>query len=210
MTTGMRLKRIAPFVLALGIWFAPVPEGLTAPAWHLFAVFAAAIASVLINAFPLLTAAMLSVGAIVMTGTIKPEQAYSGFANSSVLLVVIAFIVAQAVVKSGLGKRVSLFMVSRFGGSSLGLAYSIVLTDAAIAPAFPSNTARGGVLFPVVLSLAESSGSKPDDETGRRLGGYLMFCGMATLCLSSALWLTATTCNPIGVQVANQFGVDVG
>jgi hypothetical protein len=26
-------------------------------------------------------------------------------------------------------------MVSRFGGSSLGLAYSIVLTDAAIAPA---------------------------------------------------------------------------
>ena len=69
------------------------------------AVFAAAIVSVLINAFPLLTASMLAVGAIVLTGTIKPEQAYSGFANSSVLLVVVAFIVAQAVVKSGLGRR---------------------------------------------------------------------------------------------------------
>ncbi len=157
----MRIKRAAPFALALGIWFFPVPAGLTAPAWHLFAVFAAAIASVLINAFPLLTASMLAVGAIVLTGTIKPEQAYSGFANSSVLLVVVAFIVAQAVVKSGLGRRVSLFMVSRFGGSSLGLAYSIVLTDAAIAPAFPSNTARGGVLFPIVLSVAKGAGSEP-------------------------------------------------
>jgi DASS family divalent anion:Na+ symporter len=209
LSTGMRIKRAVPFVLALAIWFSPVPAGLTAPAWHLFAVFAAAIASVLINAFPLLTASMLAVGAIVLTGTIKPEQAYSGFANSSVLLVVIAFIVAQAVVKSGLGRRVSLFMVSRFGGSSLGLAYSIVLTDAAIAPAFPSNTARGGVLYPIVLSVAQGAGSKPEDPESRYLGGYLMFCSMAGLAVSSALWMTATSANPIAVQIAQQNGLEI-
>ena len=101
-------------------------------------------------------------------------------------------------------------MVSRFGGSSLGLAYSIVLTDAVIAPAFPSNTARGGVLYPVVLSVAQGAGSKPEDPEGRRLGAYLMFCGMASLAVSSALWMTATSANPIGVQVARQFGVDIG
>jgi len=124
--------------------------------------------------------------------------------------VMIAFIVAQAVVKSGLGRRISLFMVSRFGGSSLGLAYSIVLTDAAIAPAFPSNTARGGVLFPIVLSVAKGAGSNPDDPEGRRLGGYLMFCGMASLAVSSALWMTATSANPVGVQIAQKFGLEIG
>jgi DASS family divalent anion:Na+ symporter len=209
MTLRQRALRATPFAVALGIWFFPVPAGLTAPAWHLFAVFAAAITSVLIGAFPLLTASMLAVGAIVMTGTIKPEQAYSGFANSSVLLVVVAFIVAQAVVKCGLGKRVSLFMVSRFGGSSLGLAYSIVVTDAIIAPAFPSNTARGGVLFPIVLSVAQGAGSKPADPETRHLGGYLMFCSMASLAVSSALWMTATSANPIGVQVAGQAGLQI-
>jgi len=208
-SAGTHLKRLAPFALALGIWFFPVPAGLTAPAWHLFAVFAAAIASVLIGAFPLLTASMLAVGAVVLTGTITPEHAYSGFANSSVLLVVIAFIVAQAVVKSGLGRRISLFMVSLFGGSSLGLAYSIVLTDAAIAPAFPSNTARGGVLYPIVLSVVQGAGSKPEDPQGRRLGGYLMFCTMASLAVSSALWMTATSCNPIGVQMAKEAGLEI-
>jgi DASS family divalent anion:Na+ symporter len=207
---GLLLKRAAPFAIAIGIWFAPVPAGLAPNAWHLFAVFVAAIACVLIGSFPLLTASMIAAATGVLTGTITPAQAFSGFANSSVLLVVIAFVVAQAVVKSGLGRRISLLMVSRFGGSPLGLAYSIVLTDAAIAPAFPSNTARGGVLFPIVLSVAKGAGSEPNDPEGRRLGGYLMFCGMASLALSSALWLTATSCNPIGVQIAQKAGVEIG
>ena len=204
------LKRAVPFALGLGIWFSPVPAGLTAPAWHLFAVFVAAISSVLIGAFPILTDSMIAVGVVVLSGTITPAQAFAGFANTSVLLVVIAFIVAQAVVKSGLGRRISLFMVSHFGGSSLGLAYSIVLTDAAIAPAFPSNTARGGVLFPIVLSVSKGAGSNPDDPEGRRLGGYLMFCGMASLAVSSALWMTATSANPVGVQIAQKFGLEIG
>jgi divalent anion:Na+ symporter, DASS family len=199
-----------PFVIVFGLWLTPVPAGLTAPAWHLFAVFVAAIASVLVGAFPLLTSTMLAVAAAVLTGTISPAQAFGGFANASVLLVVIAFLVAQAVVKSGLGHRISLFMVSHFGGSSLGLAYSIVLTDAVIAPAFPSNTARGGVLFPVVLSVAQGAGSRPEDSEGRRLGGYLMFCAMASLAASSALWMTATSANPIGLQIARDFGLEIG
>jgi DASS family divalent anion:Na+ symporter len=202
-------KTAAPFVIAIAIWFWPVPAGLTAQSWHLFAVFVAAIASVLLGSFPILTAAMIAAGTVMLSGTITPAQAVSGFANTSVLLVVIAFIVAQAVVKSGLGTRISLFMVSRFGGSSLGLAYSIVLTDAAIAPAFPSNTARGGVLFPIVLSVAKGAGSNPDGTDARRLGGYLMFCGMASLALSSSLWLTATSGNPIAVQIAEKSGVQI-
>jgi DASS family divalent anion:Na+ symporter len=207
---GLYVRRALPFALALGIWFAPVPAGLTAPAWHLFAVFVAAIAAVLVGAFPLLTSTMLAVAAVVLTGTISPAQAFGGFANASVLLVVIAFLVAQAVVKSGLGKRISLFMVSHFGRSSFGLAYSIVLTDAVIAPAFPSNTARGGVLYPVVLAVAQGAGSRPEDPDGRRLGAYLMFCAMASLAVSSALWMTATSANPIGVQVVRESGVDIG
>jgi DASS family divalent anion:Na+ symporter len=206
----VRFKQAFPFVLAIGIWFAPIPAGLTAPAWHLFAVFVSAIASVLVGAFPLLTSTMLAVGAVVLTGTVSPAKAFSGFANASVLLVAVAFLVAKAVVKSGLGRRISLFMVSLFGHSSLGLAYSVVVTDALIAPAFPSNTARGGVLYPIVLSVAQGSGSRPEDPEGRRLGGYLMFCAMASLAVSSALWMTAISANPVGIQVARQFGVEIG
>jgi len=203
-------KRTLPFVLAVGIWFWPVPAGLTVQAWHLFAVFVSSIAAVLVGAFPLLTSTMLAIAAVVLTNTVSYSKAFNGFANPSVLLVVIAFLVAQAVVKSGLGRRISLFMVSRFGRSPIGLAYSIVMTDALIAPAFPSNTARGGVLYPIVLSVAQGSGSRPEDEQGRRLGGYLMFCAMASLAVSSALWMTATSANPIGIQLVKDYGLEIG
>jgi divalent anion:Na+ symporter, DASS family len=204
-----RLLQVIPFALALGIWFWPIPAGLTREAWHLFAIFAAAIFAVILNSFPLLTASVLAVSAAVLTRTVDPAKAFAGFANQSVLLVIVAFLVANAVVKCGLGKRISLLVVSLFGRSTLGLGYSIFITDAMIAPAFPSNTARSGVLYPIILSLAQSSGSMPDDEKTRRMGGYLMFCGMASLSVSSALWLTATSGNPIAVSLAEHYGVKI-
>ncbi|MDL1951168.1 hypothetical protein FBQ97_15325, partial [Acidobacteria bacterium ACD] len=173
-------KLLAPgatLALVLGIWFAPVPQGLTAPAWHLFALFLGSIVAVVSGALPILTSAVLALGAAVLTRTLTPAGAYAGFANGTILLIIVAFLVARAVVKCGLGQRLGYLVVTLFGRSTLGLGYSVFLLDAVIAPAFPSNTARGGVLYPIVLSLARSSGSQPDEATRKRTGAYLMFCG---------------------------------
>jgi len=201
--------RVATLALALGIWFSPVPEGLTRQAWHLLALFVAAIVAVVVNAFPILTASILALAAAVLTRTLSPAAAYSGFANGTILLIVVAFLVARAVVQCGLGQRIGHTVVSLFGRSTLGLVYSIFLVDGVIAPAFPSNTARSGVLFPLAFSLADAAGAKPGDESRRRLGGLLMFSGMASLSLSSALWLTAMAANPLGAEIAKPSGVDI-
>jgi DASS family divalent anion:Na+ symporter len=212
MTPGAKsiVSRLAVLALGAAIWFWPVPEGLTAPAWHLFAIFAATIASVIVGAFPILTASVLGLGMAVLSGTIKPAGAYAGFANATILLIIVAFLLARAVVTSGLGQRLSYLVVSRFGRSTLGLGYSIFLVDAVVAPAFPSNTARGGVLFPIAYSLAESGGSRPDEATRRKMGSYLMFCAMASLTVSSALWLTAMAANPLGAEIAAAHGLKIG
>ena len=204
---SVRLARLATVAIALVIWFVPPPEGLTVPAWRLFALFLAAIFSVIVGAFPILTASVFAAAAAVLTGLLTPAQAYAGFANSTILLIVMAFLVARAVVKCGLGQRLGHLVVSLFGRSTLGLSYSIFLVDAIIAPAFPSNTARGGVLYPLVVGLAEAGGATPENASRRKLGGYLMFSGMASLSLSSALWFTAMAANPLGAEMARSFGV---
>lgn len=206
-------KLLAPgatLALVLGIWFAPVPQGLTAPAWHLFALFLGSIVAVVSGALPILTSAVLALGAAVLTRTLTPAGAYAGFANGTILLIIVAFLVARAVVKCGLGQRLGYLVVTLFGRSTLGLGYSVFLLDAVIAPAFPSNTARGGVLYPIVLSLARSSGSQPDEATRKRTGAYLMFCGMASLTVSSALWLTAMAANPLGAEMSRVHGLSIG
>jgi DASS family divalent anion:Na+ symporter len=78
-----------------------------------------------------------------------------------------------------------------------------------ISPAFPSNTARSGVLYPIVNALAVDSGSKIADGTRKKLGSFLMMSSMAGLTLSSTLWLTAMAANPAGAKMARDFGVDI-
>jgi len=203
------LARAATLLVVVGIWLVPVPEGLTLPAWRLFALFIGAIFSVIVGALPILTASILAVSLAVLSGTLTPAKAYAGFANPTILLIVVAFLVARAVVSCGLGARLGHMVVSVFGRSTLGLSYSIFVVDGIIAPAFPSNTARGGVLYPLVYSLAAAAGAKPGEGGRPRLGAFLMFSGMASLSLSSALWFTAMAGNPLGAEIAQTFGVNI-
>jgi DASS family divalent anion:Na+ symporter len=205
-----RIARLATLVLALGIWFVPPPGDLSVRAWHLFAIFAATIFSVVIGALPILTASVIGLAAAVLSKTLSAEEGYAGFANPTIVLIIVAFLVARAVVLCGLGQRLGHRAISLFGRSTLGLAYGIIALDAVIAPAFPSNTARSGVLYPLAVSVAEAAGASPEREDRRRLGRFLMFTGMVSLTLSSGLWLTAMAGNPLGAEIAKKYGVEIG
>lgn len=197
------------FFIGLIIWFLPVPDGLSQQAWSLFAIFISAILAVIINAMPILTSAIIAAAIAVLTGTMSAAQAYSGFGESFILLIIVAFLIARGVIKSGLGKRIAFLIIKRFGKSSLGLSYSIIAADMFISPAFPSNTARSGVLFPIVNALASDSGSNVADGSRKKLGSFLMMSSMAGITLSSTLWLTAMAANPAGAKMAKEYGIDI-
>jgi len=207
---AVHLKRITAAAVVVGLWFAPLPEGLSLPAWRLFALFAGTIVAVIIDALPILTASVLALAAAVLAGLMPPAQAYEGFSNGTILLIVIAFLVARAVVKCGLGARLGNLAVTVFGRSTLGLGYSVFLVDGVIAPAFPSNTARSGVLYPLTLSITEAVGAAPGSGHRPRVAAFLMFSGMASLTLSSALWFTAMAANPLGAEIARNHGLEIG
>ena len=202
-------KQLFAFAFGLVLWFIPTPDGLTLEAWHLFAIFISIILAVIIEATSIFTASIIGLGFVIITHTLSPKQAYSGFSQSFILLIIVAFLIARGVIKSGLGKRIAFLIIKRFGKSSLGLGYSMVAADILIAPAFPSNTARSGVLYPILQALAADSGSKVSNGTRKKLGAYLMMTSMAGLTISSAMWLTAMAANPIGAKIAKDFGVEI-
>lgn len=77
-------------------------------------------------------------------------------------LIAIAFWLSGGFIKSGLGNRVAYAIVSVFGKTTLGLAYSLVFAEALLAPAIPSVAARaGGIFFPLVKALCLACGSDP-------------------------------------------------
>ena len=89
----------------------------------------------------------------------------NGLCRYTVWLVVAAFLIAGGVISSGIGKRIALNLISWFGKSILGLAYSICGTELILGPVVPSNTARGGgIIAPIVNSISHSLGSKSDEN----------------------------------------------
>lgn len=202
-------KKILVITTAIILWFIPPPWGISEQAWHLFAIFFGAIFAVLTNAFPILLAALFALVLVVFTGTLEVENAFSGFSQSFMLLILSAFLVAKGVIKSGLGRRVAMLLIRKFGKNTLRLAYCIAATDTIIAPAIPSNTARSGILFPIINALALDTGSQPDAASRNRTGSYLMMCGITSLTISSALWLTGMAGNLIAVEMARDYGVEM-
>src|SRR5258708_15384133 len=93
------LKQALSFALAFAIWFSPIPGGLTKEAWHLFALFAAAIFAVILNSFPLLTASLLAVSAAGVSPSLGPCQAFSRCAPPRVLPFFRAFFVSDHLVR---------------------------------------------------------------------------------------------------------------
>ena len=84
-------------------------------------------------------------------------------------------------------------------------------TDLVLAPATPSNTARaGGVIYPIIRSIAGVQGSTPEtDESRRRLGSYLTFTAAHVNVITSAMFVTAMAGNPVAQDAAAEMGIDI-
>lgn len=168
------IATLIPLLLGLAIWFYPVPEGLTPQAWQMFAIFAATIAAILTQPLPSGAVMLVALCVAIFTGTLTEAKALSGFASGTVWLIFCAYILSLGFVTSGLGKRIAYKMLSLFGGSSLGIAYSLGVSDLIMAPAMPSVTARsGGIIFPIVRSINEVLGSAPG-KSGKKIGDFLI------------------------------------
>ena len=92
----------------------------------------------------------------------------SGYSESTVWLVVGAFVFSIGYRKSGLGRRLALMLVHSLGRRSIGLGYAVAFSDLVLAPATPSNTARsGGTIYPIVSNIPRIYGSEPGPTPAR-------------------------------------------
>lgn len=197
-------------LVGIVLWFIPEPEGVDPRAWHLLAIFVATIVGIITKPLPMGAVAVLGITVTALTGTLTIGQSLSGFGNSVIWLIVIAFFISRGFIKTGLGARIAYLFMAVVGKTSLGLAYSMVATDLVLAPAIPSNTARsGGILFPILKSIAQSYGSEPDDGTARKIGAFLIQTSFQGTVITSAMFLTAMAANPLAAQIARDLGVEI-
>ncbi len=207
---AIAIRLSSAIVVAVVIWFLPCPEGVTLEAWHLLAIFVGTIIGIILEPLPMGAIAIFGITAVTLTHTLTLPEALSGFSNSIIWLVVIAFFISRGFIKTGLGSRIAYSFMKLLGRRTIGLGYSLIATDLVLAPAIPSITARAGaVLYPIVRSAAEAFGSRPGDGTERRIGSFLILNSFYGNLITSAMFLTAMAANPLSAQMAADRGIDI-
>ena len=127
--------------------------------------------------------------------------ALSGFVDSTVWLIFVAYMFAMGYEKTGLGKRIALLLIKGLGGKALGLGFASALADLALAPFIPSNTARSaGTVYPVVKNIPPMYGSLPEKDA-RKIGAYLMWICIATTSVTSSMFYTGLAPNLLALSL---------
>lgn len=207
MNNGLKIKDAKNLLICIliGMVFlaVPAPAGLSASGWHILGIFLATITALIIKPMPMGAVALLSVVFLVLTKSVTMKDALSGFSNTTIWLIVMAFFISRGIIKTGLGERIAYKFVQKFGKRTINLAYSLVVSDLLIAPAMPSNTARaGGILSPIVRSLSTAFGSDPMNGTERKVGSYLTTTVFQCDMVTSAMFLTSMAANPLTASIA--------
>lgn len=209
--------------LAVGIIMAllPPPAGLPQFSWWYLSLFVTVIIGLITEPIPAAAIGFLGVtfaavlGRFVLfseaqlatTNTTSGAigWALSGFSNATVWLIFAAFVFSLGYEKTGLGKRLSLLLLSRLGGRTLTLGYAVMLADLLLAPFMPSNTARsGGTIFPIIKNIPGFYQSLPNDPSSRRIGGFLMWTAIASTCVTSSMFVTALAPNVLAVELVRK------
>lgn len=209
----MALSKVQKLAILVAIpvivFLLPAPEGLSLIAWRLFGLYLATIVGLVLKPYgePVILLAAVAASAAVIGNTdgasalVKVSHTLAGYQSGTTWLIFTAFTLSSAFVITGLGKRIAYHMISAMGSTTLRLGYVTMFLDLLLSPATPSNTARaGGIVFPIINSVAVALGSDPE-KSPKKAGRYLLLNVYMVVKTTSYIFLTAMAPNALALSL---------
>lgn len=205
----MAEKKWSSILLAFGClafitWFTPELAGLK-PAGK--ASLAIAVFAIIIWVTQAVDDALSGLIIVFLLASMKATDitgAFSGYANTALWLIVIGFIMAGCMEKSGLSKRIALLLVNSAGGSATKVYWAVALVMAVMSFLVPSITARTLLMLPIILGIGQAFDARQGQSNIMK--ALLFIVAMSGTMMSIGI-LTAHVGNPITaglIQAATQ------
>lgn len=181
----------------------PTPSGLSMQGKMALAIFLMALVLWVSQAIPVYATSLLSMVLLVLTGAWAESNVLGVFGQDVIWLMVCAFILTSAMIKTNLARRIALAMVSTFGRRAKWALLSMIVVNGILAFLVPSTTARAALLLPIVLILADVYGAVPGKS---RFGASMMIQQIQSNSIFTSGILTATACNVMAVGFIRTMG----
>lgn len=169
---------VAGPVLLLLLLALPAPEALTPQAWRLVAVAAWMVTWWMFEAAPVPVTALLPIPLMPLLGIAEQGDVTAGYGHPLIFLFLGGFLIAAAMQRWGLHRRIALRIVSLVGTSPNGIVAGFMLATAFLSM-WISNTATTVMMYAVGISVVEFVAGRADNREQTRRFGVALMLGIA-------------------------------
>ncbi|MEC8653157.1 MAG: DASS family sodium-coupled anion symporter [Planctomycetota bacterium] len=196
-------------VLFTACLLSPPPDGLNDAAWRTAAVVLLMAVWWTTEAIPIAATAMIPLVLFPTLGVIDMPSASARYANDIVFLSMGGFLIAVAMERAGLHRRIALAIVALVGTRPRQLVLGFMLASAFLSM-WISNTATTAMMYPIGLAIA--SLFRPQGRAGPFELGTCLMLGIAyAATIGGVTTLIGTPPNAVLAAVASEkLGVTIG
>ncbi|WP_353095210.1 DASS family sodium-coupled anion symporter [Tissierella praeacuta] len=200
---------IALIVLAL-IWTMNTPSELTYTGKMAMGIFAFALILWISNGIPNYITSLIVLVLLPVTGAWTESKVLGVFGYEVIWLMIAAFVIASGMEKSGLARRLALFLITKLGKSTNSVLIVLMITNFLVSFVVPSTTARAAMLLPIVMLIIDVFEINNENINDRNFGKLLALQGIQSNNLSTAAIVTATSSQILAISfIKDLTGTDI-
>jgi len=193
------------FLILIIFYFFPTPLGLTHDAQMMIGILIMAAVLWITEPIPLAVTGLLIMILQPLLGLISADNVFSSFGNQAIFFLIGAFIIAGAVEKYGLHRRMALSFLRRFERSPRLFTFGIMLSCALLSFVMP-NHGVAALFLPIIASILLAMKIVPRISN---FGKISMLCVAYGCSIGSLGTLIGGARNPLTISFLEDIGITV-
>lgn len=165
---SLAVRGAIPFVAALATFYL-LPESLESPAHWALAITAGTLLAWILRPVPLAATSIPVIFSLGATSATSAQGAVAGFGSSATLLLVAGFMMAAAIEKTPLARRLTYLFLLRVPPQSSGVLAGLLVALAVSAVFVPSTVVRAVAFLPVVAAVATAFVNRGSPNGAKRI-----------------------------------------
>lgn len=174
----------------------------------MFGLFATALFLWVCEAIPNYLTSMLLICGLVLTGILKAKPAMATLGDPVIWLNVSAFIMASAMVKTDLVKRVALWLILRFGKNASSIFLTFLAINTILAAFVNATAAKAALMMPIFMVVSAIYGAPGTDKTNN-FARNLVLHNLLMINATCNAFMTGSGANLLGVALLAGAGVSI-
>lgn len=190
---------IAVAIYVLLAYFIPIPI-LNDKQQIMFALFATSLFLWISETVPNYVTSMILICGLVLTGILKAKLAMATLGDPVIWLNVAAFILASALVKTQLVKRVALWLILRFGKNASAIFLTFLGINVILAAFINATAAKAALMMPLFMVISAVYGAPGTDKTNN-FSRNLVLYNLVMINASCNAFMTGSGANLLAIAL---------